>query len=95
MNTNRSNVPLCLIVALSHSLTRFSFITFAQPECLLNYTGFEVKDIKEVAVLMEDKVGEVETTYSRRSLNAVKKKYAADKYDNVSSFVLPTWNHLF
>ena len=54
-----------------------------------------MKDIKEVAVLMEDKVGEVETTYSRRSLNAVKKKYAADKYDNVSSFVLPTWNHLF
>jgi len=64
------------------------------PEELIRYSGFEIEEIKEVAKLMENKVGEVDTTYSRRSLTSVKKKYASDKYDNVSSFILPTVDHL-
>jgi hypothetical protein len=66
----------------------------AQPEELLKYSGFQMEQIKEVASLMENKVGEVDTTHSRRSLNSVKKKYSSDKYDNVSSFILPTVDHL-
>lgn len=67
----------------------------AKPSELLKYTGFSPHEITEVAMLVESKVGESDTTYSRRSLVAVKRKYESDRYDNVSSsFTLPMVHHL-
>jgi hypothetical protein len=54
-----------------------------------------VEDIKQVAMLMESKVGETDTTHSKRSLVAVKRKYESERFDMVSaSFVLPMVEHL-
>jgi hypothetical protein len=54
-----------------------------------------VEDIKQVAMLMESKVGETDTTHSKRSLVAVKRKYESERFDNVSaSFALPMVEHL-
>lgn len=53
-----------------------------------------MNDIKEVASLMESKVGETEMS-TRRPLEAVKRKYQSDRYDNASvSFALPKVVHL-
>jgi hypothetical protein len=65
------------------------------PESLVSYTGFSRKKIIEVSQLMAFKVSEETTTYSRRELVSVKKKYQADRYTNASSgFTHPTVGHL-
>jgi hypothetical protein len=61
----------------------------------MSYTGFPREKIIEVAQLMAFKVSEETTTYSRRELVSVKKKYQADRYTNASSaFTHPTVGHL-
>lgn len=65
------------------------------PASLLRYTGFSLNDIREVAVLMESKVPETETTNARRTLVSVRRKYESDRYDNVSTaFTPPKVEHL-
>jgi hypothetical protein len=59
------------------------------PQILLRYTGFALSDIREVAVLMESKVPETETTKASRILVSVKRKYESDRYDNVSAAFAP------
>jgi hypothetical protein len=49
----------------------------------------------EVAGYIASKVSEEITSYSRRELVSVKRKYEADQYDNAaSSFVNPNVSHI-
>ncbi|GMH96123.1 hypothetical protein TrST_g4643 [Triparma strigata] len=54
------------------------------PEALKEYSGYSMKQVQECAALIAKKVGEEPVTASRRQLVAVKKKYASDKYRNIS-----------
>ena len=54
------------------------------PAALHEYSGYALDEVSECARLIAKKVGEEPVTASRRQLVAVKKKYATDKYRNVS-----------
>ena len=54
------------------------------PPALREYSGYTLSDVSDCARLIARKVGEEPVTASRRQLVAVKKKYATDKYRNVS-----------
>ncbi|GMI17200.1 hypothetical protein TrLO_g6316 [Triparma laevis f. longispina] len=58
--------------------------TLGYPQALKEYSGYSLKEVQECAVLIAKKVGEEPVTASRRQLVAVKKKYASDKYRNIS-----------
>lgn len=59
------------------------------PSILLEYSGFDVKELRECAKLIAEKVGEEPITASRRKLEAVKKKYNHRRYMHVSAMRLP------
>lgn len=53
-------------------------------------SGLYEKDLKECSRIILKHVGEEPETASKRRLVATKKKYAADKYNNISGLALPT-----
>ena len=56
---------------------------------LLEYTEFDVEEIRECARLIAEKVAEEPITASQRKLGAVKKKYDNRRYMRVSAMRLP------
>jgi len=71
-------------------------LTFCfKPGCLLEYSGYTERDIREAASLIEQKVGETHPTHRRRQLVAVKQKFQSAGYGQVSSiFSVPRLSHL-
>lgn len=66
-----------------------STLVSGMPSILLEYTEFDVDELRECAKLIAEKVGEEPITASRRKLGAVKKKYENRKYMHVSAMRLP------
>lgn len=65
-------------------------------ELLLEYTGFEIPILLEIASIIAQRVAEEPVTASRRQLVAVKRKYDARRYGHVStSFPEPKVEHIF
>jgi len=65
-------------------------------DLLLEYTGFEIPILLEIASLVAQRVVEEPVTASRRQLVAVKRKYDSRKYGHVStSFPEPKVEHIF
>ena len=50
----------------------------------MEYSGFDLADILEVASLMADKVGSPPTTVSKRPLNSVQNKYREARFEEVA-----------
>ena len=63
-------------------------------QMLLEYTNFNLCDIKTCAANIAEKIGEEPVTASRRQLNSVKKKYDTRKYHHVSRIDLPNANQI-
>mmetsp|Transcript_13117 Transcript_13117/g.15416 ORF Transcript_13117/g.15416 Transcript_13117/m.15416 type:complete len:463 (-) Transcript_13117:296-1684(-) len=66
-----------------------STLVSGMPSILLEYSEFDVEELRECARLIAEKVGEEPITASRRKLGAVKKKYENRKYMHVSATRLP------
>ena len=66
-----------------------------KPRELLEYTGFELDKVVEVARLVCSKVTSTQVTNSKRELGAVKRKYESSKFDRVSvDYAGPEIEHL-
>jgi len=66
-----------------------STLVSGMPSILLEYSEFDVEELRECAQLIAEKVGEEPITASRRKLGAVKKKYENRRYMHVSAMRLP------
>lgn len=66
-----------------------STLISGMPSILLEYTEFDVEELRECARVIAEKVGEEPITASRRRLGAVKKKYENRRYLHVSAMRLP------
>jgi len=65
--------------------------TSCWPVSLQEESGLKESDLVDWAVLMIRHVSEEPVTTSKRKLIACKKKYASEKYQNVSTLILPTF----
>lgn len=76
-------------------LTRFYSYCCLQPKELLEYTGFELEKVLEVARLVCSRVSNTQVTNSKRELGAVKRKYESAKLDSVSlEYAEPEIKHI-
>jgi hypothetical protein len=84
-----------LLTVKTKRATPSNILFYFQPESIVAYSGYRREEIMEVAGYIASKVSEEITSYSRRELVSVKRKYEADQYDNAAtSFVNPNVSHI-